>query len=66
MVSISDLIEDIIRRYSGIIIKNSYKEIAVFYNPDKKLKNGVYVCTIKEEDGPNDSASKLYRKMSID
>ena len=48
-------------RYEGIIEKRVYGEATYFYNPDKLLKNGVYVCTIKEEDGPNDKASKLKR-----
>ena len=35
---------------------------SVIYNPDKKLKRGVYILTVKEKDGENDSSSKLNRE----
>ena len=44
-----------------IFPKNSYGETAFFYNPKRKLPNGVYFLTIKENDGPNDAASVLSR-----
>ncbi len=47
---ITDIIQ---KRYTGIVCKKSYGETAFFYNPEGLLKNGVYFCTIKENDGPN-------------
>lgn len=54
--------ESIRKRYEGIVEKRAYGETTYFYNPDYKLKNGVYVCTIKENDGPNDKAGRLSRE----
>lgn len=48
--------------YPGVYMKETYGEISFFYNPDMLLKNGVYFCTIKTHDGPNDHASKLDRE----
>lgn len=56
---VKQLISD---RYEGAIEKKAYGETTYFYNPELKLKNGVYVCTIKEQDGPNDRASQLNRE----
>lgn len=47
----------ILKRYDGLICKEAYKEKTFFYNPDSLLKNGIYFCTIKTQDGPNDKAS---------
>lgn len=45
----------------GVIPNQSWGETALFYNPGKKLPNGVYFCTIKENDGANDQSSDLSR-----
>lgn len=60
-ISEQELTRLILDRYSGLICKNAYRETTFFYNPDQLLPNGVYVCTIKSEDGPNDKASQLNR-----
>lgn len=49
-------------RLEGIAIINSWGERGVFYNPENRLKRGVYILTLKEKDGENDSASQLNRK----
>ncbi len=49
-------------RLEGIAIVNSWGERGVFYNPENRLKRGVYILTLKEKDGENDSASQLNRK----
>lgn len=43
----------------GIIVVDSWGERGIFYNPDNKLKRGIYVLTIKEKDGDNDAGSNL-------
>lgn len=57
--------EDIARychyRLEGIREVNSWGERGIFYNPDSKLKRGVYILTIKEKDGENDCSSGLNR-----
>ena len=45
----------------GTVFVNSWGEKGVFYNPDKSLKRGIYILTIKEKDGENDKSSKLDR-----
>ena len=46
----------------GTVLVNSWGERCVFYNPDGKLKRGVYVLTVKERDGGNDKSSRLDRE----
>jgi hypothetical protein len=45
----------------GVVPRNSWGETSLFYNPGRKLPNGVYFCTIKEDDGANDTSSDLSR-----
>jgi hypothetical protein len=56
------IISRITSNLSGVVPKSSWGETSLFYNPGKKLPNGVYFCTIKENDGDNDTSSKLGRK----
>ena len=44
------------------VLVDSWGEQGVFYNPDGKLKRGIYILTVKEKDGANDKSSKLDRK----
>ena len=56
-------IEKIIKsKFDDVIAKNAYGETTFFYNPKRKLPNGVYFTTIKEADGPNDKSSNLSRE----
>jgi len=41
---------------------NSWGEKGILYNPDNKLKRGVYILTIKESDRDNDKGSNLNRE----
>ncbi len=61
-MTVDEIITIITNNYSGVVCKNTYGETSFFYNPDGLLKNGVYFCTIKESDGPNDKASRLERE----
>ena len=56
------IIDRIVSSFDGVVVKRSFGETAFFYNPGGVLPNGVYFCTIKENDGANDSASALWRK----
>lgn len=56
------ILTDCLNRLTGTILTDSYGERALFYNPGRKLKRGVYILTIKEKDGPNDKSSRLDRE----
>jgi hypothetical protein len=51
----------ILDNYQGVTVIDAYRERSFFYNPDSSLPKGIYFATIKENDGPNDSASHLDR-----
>lgn len=55
------IIESISTEYEGVSPKSNWGETSLFYNPDQLLPNGVYFCTIKENNGGNDKASCLDR-----
>ncbi len=44
------------------VLVSSWGESGIFYNPNKKLKRGIYVLTVKEKDGDNDKSSDLNRE----
>lgn len=46
----------------GTVSVSSWGERGIFYNPDGKLKRGIYTLTVKEKDGDNDRSSKLDRE----
>lgn len=46
----------------GTVLISSWGERGIFYNPGGKLKRGVYVLTVKEQDGENDKSSCLDRE----
>jgi len=60
-VSPEQIESEICSRLTGVAAKASWGETSLFYNPDQKLPNGVYFCTIKEHDGDNDRSSRLNR-----
>lgn len=45
----------------GTVSVSSWGEKGIFYNPDNRLKRGIYILTIKEKDGENDKGSNLDR-----
>lgn len=55
------IIQAVTDRFPGVVPKASWGETSLFYNPGRVLPNGVYFCTIKQHDGPNDTASRLDR-----
>ena len=59
---IQEIISRITKKYQGLKIEKNWGEIGLFYNPENKLKKGIYVVTFKEKDGANDSSSNLSRK----
>lgn len=57
-----NVIEYCLKQYNGVVLKESWGEKGVFYNPNNSLKRGVYVLTVKEKDGANDKGSRLCRE----
>lgn len=55
------ILDHCLRELEGVVLVESWGERAIFYNPDGKLKRGVYVVTIKDKDGENDKSSRLDR-----
>lgn len=62
MMEPEEIIESITTQFDGVIPKPSWGETSLFYNPGKRLPNGVYFCTIKEKNGRHDRASGLDRE----
>lgn len=54
--------ESCLNELEGTILVNSWEERGIFYNPNNQLKRGVYILTVKENDGENDSSSKRNRE----
>jgi hypothetical protein len=57
----TEVVDKILSSFDGVTVKSSWGETSLFYNPGKILPNGIYFCTIKEQDGDNDKASHLDR-----
>ena len=45
-----EIIDYCVQNLSGVAVVESWGERGVFYNPENKLKRGVYVLTVKEKD----------------
>jgi hypothetical protein len=60
-MQVVDIIERIVSDFEGVVPKSSWGETSMFYNLGKLLPNGVYFCTLKEQNGENDKASDLNR-----
>jgi hypothetical protein len=58
----SEIVEVIAKKLAGVHPKSSWGETSLFYNPGNVLPNGVYFCTLKENDGENDKSSNLSRE----
>ncbi|MDE6373127.1 MAG: hypothetical protein K2L72_01365 [Clostridia bacterium] len=56
-----EIINYCLENLDGAALVNSWGERGIFYNPENKLKRGVYILTVKEKDGENDSSSNLDR-----
>ena len=57
-----DILAYCLKTLTGTILMESWGERGIFYNPDRTLKRGTYVLTVKEKDGANDKSSHLNRQ----
>lgn len=55
------LYHHLLSNFKDLVAIQSWGEDALFYNPGGKKPRGIYFCTFKEKDGPNDKASELNR-----
>lgn len=53
------ILQDCLEQLEGTVLIHSWGEQGIFYNPDRRLKRGIYILTIKEKDGENDRSSQL-------
>ncbi len=56
-----EILKYCLENLEGTVLVNSWGEKGIFYNPDNKLKRGIYILTIKEKDGDHDKSSNLNR-----
>ena len=59
MISADDILKYCIDNLDDVVKVQSWRETGIFYNPNKILKRGVYVLTIKEKDGATIKAQSL-------
>lgn len=57
-----EILQYCIKNLDGTVLVESWGEKGIFYNPNGKLKRGVYILTVKEKDGENDKSSDLNRE----
>ena len=62
MLTKDEIIAKILSKYEGLFVNENWWETWLFYNPEHKLKKGIYLLTFKEKDGKNDSSSDLNRE----
>lgn len=61
-ITSDEILSYCIKNLWGTVFRSCYGEKCIFYNPENKLKHGIYVLTIKEKDGNNDKSSNLNRE----
>lgn len=57
-----EILKYCLENLDGTVLVSSWGERGIFYNPDGKLKRGIYILTVKEKDGDHDKSSMLDRK----
>lgn len=57
----NEILQYCLDNLEGTVLVNSWGENGIFYNPDGRLKRGIYILTVKEKDGENDKSSHLNR-----
>lgn len=57
----SAIITELLSLDPGVRLERYYGERSLFYNPGRRAPLGVIFASIKEDDGPNDKASRLSR-----
>lgn len=55
------VLEAVLSLDGDLVVKRTWGESSVFYNPGGASAHGRYVLTVKDRDGPNDTGSRLNR-----
>lgn len=58
---LEQIVDDLLNRFDNLIVKKTWGETSLFFNPNAASAHGSYFLTIKESDGKNDKASNLGR-----
>lgn len=56
-----EILDYCLENLEDTVLVESWGEKGIFYNPENKLKRGIYILTLKEKDGENDKGSALNR-----
>ena len=62
MVTPDSILAYCMEHLEGVVLRESWGERGIYYNPGETLPRGVYILTIKEKDGENARASQLDRE----
>jgi len=60
-MQIDEILNDLQSNFCHLIVKKTWGETSLFFNPNDTSPHGSYFLTIKERDGENDQASLLDR-----
>ncbi|MFM8192981.1 MAG: DUF6194 family protein, partial [Actinomycetota bacterium] len=60
-MQIEKIVDDLLNRFNQLVVKKTWGETSLFFNPKGASAHGSYFLTIKESDGENDQASNLDR-----
>ena len=60
-MQIDKIVDYLLNRFNHLVVKNTWGETSLFFNPNETSAHGSYFLTIKESDGENDQASNLDR-----
>ena len=60
-MQVEKIVDDLLNRFNQLVVKKTWGETSLFFNPKGASAHGSYFLTIKESDGENDQASNLDR-----
>jgi len=60
-MQIEKIVDDLLNRFNQLVVKKTWGETSLFFNPNEASAHGSYFLTIKESDGEHDQASNLER-----
>ena len=60
-MQIDEIVDDLLNRFDHLVVKKTWGETSLFFNPNGASAHGSYFVTMKDSDGENDKASNLDR-----
>lgn len=58
----SEIIGNLLGEFEHLVVKSTWGESSLFFNPANSAKHGSYFLTLKEKNGANDNSSQLDRE----